>query len=559
MRHPRKHLLIGLFLLSLLLHVSGQPALQSQSGNVTALIRSIAAAGRWNDLRWPNFSDYRSDVSRFYQPSYAPAWLDKGQPTSEALAIIQVLQQAEQEGLNPEDYDGSRWDERVRTLQGQGTPEAEANFDAALTVSVMRYVSDLRIGRVNPRHLDFDYDVGPKKLDLPNFVRERLVTASDPKNALAEVEPPFAGYKATRAALRRYIQLSRQQEAEKLPTLEVPVLLPGARSDAMPRLVRFLKLVGDLPEDSPITGEDQDYSDAIVAAVKQFQNRHDLPGNGWISRETVDQMNTPLSARVEQLQLSLERWRWLPLKYAEPPIVVNLPEFYLRVVAAQGKIVLRMHVNVGDSYEHQTPVFEKMMTYLVFRPYWDMPMSIQKKEFVDAIAKDRSFVEQNNFEVVDRVGRVVPGGKISDTELQGLRSGTLRLRQKPGPLNALGLVKFIFPNDHSVYLHDNPEDVDLFSESRGDVSHGCIHVGQPAELAAWVLRGDPKWTLERVENAMHEGKDNLRVNLPKPIPVLIVYATAVVEEDGLVYFTPDLYGHDARLKAALAKGYPYPW
>jgi murein L,D-transpeptidase YcbB/YkuD len=217
-----------------------------------------------------------------------------------------------------------------------------------------------------------------------------------------------------------------------------------------------------------------------------------------------------------------------------------------------------MNVNVGAAYEHETPVFEERMSYLVFRPYWDVPPSIQRNEVVPDIEADRDYVKDNNFEVIGADGNVLTSGTISDSVLQQLRAGKLRVREKPGPSNALGLVKFIFPNSFSVYLHDTPQEKEMFAQTRRDLSHGCIHVQEPDQLAAWLLRDKPEWTLERVQRAMQTGPNNARVNLTKPIPVLIIYATAVAEEDGEVFFYPDLYGHDATLEKALAKGYPYP-
>ena len=217
-----------------------------------------------------------------------------------------------------------------------------------------------------------------------------------------------------------------------------------------------------------------------------------------------------------------------------------------------------MNVIVGKALRHETPVFDDQMTYVVFRPYWNVTPSIQRSEIVPAIQRDRNYIAKKNFEVTTQGGQVVTSGTISDEVLQQLRAGKLAVRQKPGPNNALGLVKLIFPNSYNVYLHSTPSQ-QLFSQTRRDFSHGCIRVEKPAELAAWALQGNPEWTLEKVRAAMQTGPDNVQVNLPKPIPVLILYGTAVAEEDGSIHFFDDLYGHDADLEKALAKGYPYPW
>jgi murein L,D-transpeptidase YcbB/YkuD len=197
------------------------------------------------------------------------------------------------------------------------------------------------------------------------------------------------------------------------------------------------------------------------------------------------------------------------------------------------------------------------MTYVVIRPYWNVPPSILRGEIVPAIQRDRSYIAKKGFEVTTNDGKVVTDGVISDDVLAKLKAGSLSVRQKPGPTNALGLVKLIFPNEFNVYLHSTPAQ-ELFARSRRDFSHGCIRVENPAELAAWALRSNPGWPLERVESAMKSGPDNVTVTLAKPIPVFIVYATAVTYENGEVHFYDDIYGFDASLEQALAKGYPYP-
>ena len=216
-----------------------------------------------------------------------------------------------------------------------------------------------------------------------------------------------------------------------------------------------------------------------------------------------------------------------------------------------------MRVVVGKAMRTQTPVFTREMTYVVLRPYWNVPPSILRGEIVPAIQRDRGYIARKNYEVTMQSGEVVTSGEISDEVLAQLRAGKLAVRQKPGPSNALGLVKLIFPNEHNVYLHSTPSQ-NLFRRSRRDFSHGCIRVEKPAELAAWVLRNNPDWTLEKVQQGMQGEKDNVTVNLVKRVPVFIVYGTALAYENGDVHFTDDIYGFDAKLAAVLAKGYPYP-
>ena len=515
-------------------------------------LHDAVAAGKLADLRWPDFADYRTDVQTFYESSgYAPAWSRGGQPTPQANAIIEILKQADAKGLDPEDYDASRWAARATQLS---QAEAAARFDVALTVSMMRYVSDLHVGKVNPTVVKFAIAEKNSRYDLAQFLRQDLVGGQDLKAALEQVEPQFAGYQRTLVVLRRYLELSRQDDGEQLP-VPPKALDAGSHYAGVPRLTRLLRLLGDLPAEAAVPAGDL-YQAPLVGGVKQFQERHGLTPDGRLGAPTVKQLNTPLSVRVEQLRLTLERWRWLPHEFPQPPVVVNIPEFRLRALDSGNKVVLSMNVIVGKALRHETPVFDKEMKYVVFRPYWNVPQSIQRSEIVPAIRRDRSYIAKRNYEVTTHAGQVITDGVISDEVLEQLSAGKLAVRQKPGPSNALGLVKLIFPNEYNVYLHSTPSQK-LFSQSRRDFSHGCIRVEKPDELAAWALQGRPEWTLEKVRTAMQQGKDNVQVNLPKPIPVLILYGTAVTNEDGSVHFFDDLYGHDANLKKALAKGYPF--
>jgi murein L,D-transpeptidase YcbB/YkuD len=517
----------------------------------SSLLPEIITSGRLADLRWPDFSDYRDHLRSLYEPTFSLLWIQQGRPTPQALTIIEVFEQADQNGLNPEDYDGSRWKERLTRAPQTGD---DVRFDVALSVCLMRYVSDLHIGKVNPRHFGFGLSVEGKKYDLPRFIRDRLVTGQNIKATLAEVEPPFPGYKRTLAALRHYLDISQQEDSERLP-VPPKTLEPGDRYGGLVRLTQLLRLLGDLPQDTGVPSDV--YDGALAEGVKRFQQRHGLPPDGRVGEQTLKQLNTPLSFRIRQLQLTLERWRWVPEAFPQPPIVVNIPEFRLRAYDNAGRTVLAMNVIVGKAIRHETPVFEKDMRFLVFRPYWNVPPSIQRSELVPAIRRDANYLASQNYEIVTNDAQVVTAGAVNDEVLEKLRTGRLAIRQKPGPNNALGLVKFMFPNEYHVYLHSTPSQ-QLFARSRRDFSHGCIRVERPAELAAWVLRDKPEWNLESVRTAMQGGKDDFQVNVTKPIPVLILYGTAVVDEEGKVHFFDDLYGHDAALEKVLAKGYPYP-
>jgi L,D-transpeptidase YcbB len=236
--------------------------------------------------------------------------------------------------------------------------------------------------------------------------------------------------------------------------------------------------------------------------------------------------------------------------FEEPPIIVNIPEFLLRALDAQGNPTLKMRVVVGRAMRTETPVMEQDMKYLVFWPYWNVPPSILRHELVPKTTKDPAYLQKNGYEVATYSGQVVTDGLVSEEILAQLRAGKLMVRQKPGPKNALGLIKFIFPNSNNVYLHSTPSQ-SLFAKSRRDFSHGCIRVEDPAALAELVLRNNPGWTREKIDAAFKTGKEQ-QVNLKNTIPVLIVYGTAVAPEDGTAHFFQDIYGFDKDLEKLIA-------
>ena len=311
-------------------------------------------------------------------------------------------------------------------------------------------------------------------------------------------------------------------------------IVPGDSYPGVSRLTRLLRLVGDLPADANVPADQPIYAGALVDAVKSFQRRHGRDPNGRIDTQTLADLNVPLSRRVRQMQLTLERWRWLPDTYQKAPIVVNIPEFRLRAYDKNLNIGVTMNVVVGKAYDHDTPVFSDTMQYVVFRPYWEVPYSITKAEMIPHILRDPDYLAKKGFEIVDSRQNVVSAGTVTDQMLEPTPGRQTFRPAKAGSKERLGLVKFVFPNSYSVYMHDTPA-TEFFAKSRRDFSHGCIRLERPADLAAWVLRDNPGWTPERIRAAMN-GTTTQQVNLAHPIPVLILYATVVVLEDGLVYF-----------------------
>ncbi|MGZ4826585.1 MAG: L,D-transpeptidase family protein [Terriglobales bacterium] len=519
------------------------------------ILHSLIASGRLDDLRWPDFSDYRSEVTKLYAGShFAPVWLRDGKPTAQALEMIAVLQEADHEALRAEDYDSYRWLERLAYLQRPHSTSDEMRFDVALTVCTMRYVSDLRVGRISAPSFRVRFTDAGREQDLHLFVRLRLAEANDVGAELARIEPRFAAYGKLRDGLAKYTRLAAKDDGEQLPVPQ-GMGYPGPPYPGYARLVRLLRLVGDLPESySTETGREQVYDATLMQAVRRFQKRHGLQATGYLDDATIRELNVPLSYRVEQIRLALERFRWMHYDFRRPAIVVNIPEFRLYAFDKDGKAALQMKVDVGDEFNGRTPEMDATLSSVVFRPYWYVPPHIASEEWVPFLATHRNFLASNDYEVWTSGGKRV-SSEVTATSLAEMRAGRLRIRQRPGDHNPMGAVKFVLPNPHGVYLHDIPlRDVNFIVPERL-VSHGCVHVEHPTELAAWVLRDQPGWSVKRVQAAM-QGRGELAVKVAHPLPVLIVYATATASENGDIYFFRDIYGYDASLKEALARSYP---
>jgi murein L,D-transpeptidase YcbB/YkuD len=517
-------------------------------------LRAISASGKLADLRWPNFSDDSAPVKEFYnQSGYRLAWSRGGQPTRQAIEAIGILEDADQKGLDNKDYDGTKWPERLKALQTGGASEsALVHFDVALTVSAIRYGSDLHLGKVDPKVLHKDFDPEVEKHDPGQFLWKNVVGATSVKDVLLPIEPPYPGYQRTLVALQKYLQMAKDEVPDPLPQVTKPIA-PGQEYEGTAKLISRLQFLGDLPASVTVPQGSQTYSGEVADGVKRFQTRHGLEAAGKLGTQTITELNRSMSERVNALRLTLERWRWLPHSFSQPPIVVNIPEFILRTFDAPDKPALIMRVVVGRAMRTQTPVLEEDMKYVIFWPYWNVPPSILRGEIIPKITKDPAYLQKNNFEVATYSGQAVTDGVVSEELLGQLRAGKLMVRQKPGPKNALGLIKFIFPNDQNVYLHSTPSQA-LFSEARRDFSHGCIRVEDPKALAEWVLRNNPGWTRERIEAAFKAEKEQ-QVNLINVIPVLIVYGTAIAKEDGQVYFFDDLYGYDKKLAKLFDQAY----
>jgi murein L,D-transpeptidase YcbB/YkuD len=548
------------------------PALAGQTLSASGVptLHAIVESARNADLHWPDFAPYKTEVAKLYETNgYSLLWIQNGRVRPQGLAVIKLLQNADAKGLDPEDYDGSRWKDRLlklgqeklgqekldqKKLDQKPSEQDLISFDTALTVSTMRYIRSIHCGRVNPKKFKFELDTEGKLLPLAEFIQTQVVNADNPAVEIQKLEPPFLGYRKLLELLPVYEGYANQVAGEKLPTVTKTVR-PGQTYAGVVRLGRFLQVIGDIPAGAQLNPNTTIYDGALVEGVKHYQDRHGETPTGNLDARTINELNTPPAARIRQIKLTLERWRWIPHSFPQPPVVVNLPEYRVRAMNPDGTVAFYKNVIIGKAYGHKSPVFEKEIQYVVFRPFWNVTPSIQRNEIVPHIQKDPDYIAKHNFEVVTPQGEVVTDNQVSPEVLEDIRSLHLMVRQKPGDTNSLGLVKIIFPNPDNVYLHgtDAPG---LFSPDVRDFSHGCIRVEKPADLVAWVLRNNPGWDLERVKAMMNGEKNNLQVNLVTRIPVLIVYGTATVNEENQIRFFDDIYGYDAELDKALATEHP---
>jgi murein L,D-transpeptidase YcbB/YkuD len=479
--------------------------------------------------------------------NFEPAWIDDGAPRRQMDALIRAVHAAGDEGLDPELYSASMIEARKKeaskgflTKQGFKPQEAVA-MDVWLTWLYMKYASDLADGISDLAHADPRWQIKPEAFDalahLEGALRDNRIEES--LRSLIPNHPEYAALKKTLAAYR--------EQAAKGGWPQVPSSLKlkqGQSSPLVSLVARRLAASGDYSGTVPSDGQPAAYSAELEEAVKRFQRRHGLQDDGAVGPALAAEMNIPIDARMRQIELNMERWRWLPRDLGERYVLVNVPEMRLDVWD-HGQVPVSMRVVVGKP-DTQTPIFNDQMTHIVFAPYWNIPDDIAQNETLPAALRDPAFLSRMNMEVVDASGTAVDADSVDLSN-----PGTYRFRQRPGTSNALGLVKFMFPNQFNVYLHDTPAD-SLFARASRSFSHGCVRVEKPETLAQYVLRDQPEWTPERIAEAMHAGQEQT-VKLKEPIPVYLGYWTARVTPDGIVQFRKDVYGTDRRLSAKLGE------
>jgi murein L,D-transpeptidase YcbB/YkuD len=498
----------------------------------------------------------RERIGKLYEANgYRLLWSDGAKPTAAAISLLQELRLAGERGLDSEDYPGNRLSYLLVDLIGSPHPGIEqwALFDAGLSLAGVRFLSDLHFGRIDPASVGHNLSIARIPLDI-SATLVRLSTAADVAVAVDDLEPQFSHYRLLKKELSHYRSLALEDGLNALPALPAKSLEPGEEYSGAAQLQRLLAALGDAapPPDAPAPAP-QTLSPQLDEALKHFQSRHGETPDGILGPTTFAELTRPLAERVRQIELTMERWRWMPAKLLTAPIIVNIPQYRLfafESTADSEARIRQMDVIVGKAFDStQTPVFAADMTYLIFRPYWEVPYDIALKEIVPSARTDPAVIERRRMQIVSGTGDSATVMPNTAANVELIARGTLRLRQQPGPDNSLGLVKFMLPNPYNVYLHSTPAQ-SLFAESRRDFSHGCVRVSDPVGLAQYVLRDSPEWTRDKIKAAMN-GPNPVTVTLKNRIRVFIVYGTAIATEQGDVLFFDDVYGHDARLQKAL--------
>ncbi|WP_241499084.1 L,D-transpeptidase family protein [Rufibacter ruber] len=498
----------------------------------------------------PEFKEHLSLMKLFYRErGYKFAWFKEGALVPQAFKFVEVIKQSHKEGLNPRDYLVKDLPAMFQSLEqaknDSSRHKLQEDIDVALTASYFNYASDFYRGTVDPRSMDnIEWEVKKNKIKLHKAL-QTILKERESRYPYYEFEALHPGYIRLREALKNY-RLAKQEGG--WPKIEgiAKTLKPNDSSQAVLALRhRILGKAAAQANKSTL------YDKELADAVKHFQIRHGLKPDGVVGGETLRVMNVPIEERIDQIIINMERWRWVPKRFEDKYIFVNIPEYALHV-REKGKEVLTMKVVVGKEM-HATPVFSDKLEYIVFYPFWNITPQILREEIAPAQARNPNYLASNDMELVKDIGNnqveVLPASSVDWTTVD--ENFKYRVRQRPGKKNPLGFVKFIFPNEHNVYLHDTPSD-HLFNQTERGFSHGCIRIEKPFELAQYLLKDQKKWTSSAIKAAMHGGEEKY-VNLSAKVPVYIVYFTSWVDDNGAIHFRDDLYGHDRDLELAYFK------
>jgi murein L,D-transpeptidase YcbB/YkuD len=483
-------------------------------------------------------------IELYAQREMRPLWVSLEGPGDKALTIANTLNASFDEGLNPDDYSVPA----ISRLWSSRTPSGLAQLDILLTQGLSAYLRDMAYGRAEPCLLDPQLFATARE-NVENYPGQLVLLASqapDLERFIQDQAPVHDSYRLLRTALARYRAIAARGGWPHVPP--GPSIKPGMEDPRVPAVRSLLMINGDY---SGAEDSSQLLDPELTAAVQRFQVRHNLNSDGIVGKNTLAAMNVPVAERIDQILINMELWRWLPHKLEGKQIYVNIAGFYLQARQDE-QVEFATQVIVGKVY-HKTPVFSDQIRYLEFNPFWNIPPSIARKEIVPEMLKNPAYLRENNIRMFygwDDNGQEVDPATIDWWKLGG-KINRYRLRQDPGSNNALGKVKFVFPNQHDVYLHDTPAH-ELFSRDDRAFSHGCIRVSRPLELAYYLLNGDDQsWSMERIQKILNEGRRTI-ILLKKPVPIHILYRTVTVDKDsGAVSFFKDVYGRDALLQQAL--------
>lgn len=470
---------------------------------------------------------------------FQPAWVSENGAGARAMDIADMLGRSNLHGLDHSDYRA----EEIQNLLKTKDAASLAKLDMLISMAVVEYTLDSQVGRVSPTESAKGIFIEPEA-DMPLETLIEAAWAEDPRAFLRAQAPQSFEYVRLKSAFADYRALAKSGGWNQVPESETLKLdMQGPEVEAVRR--RLMK-TGDLES----LGDDpQLFDETLENAVKHFQKRHGLDEDGAVGKMTRAAMNVPVEARLQQMILNMERRRWMPDDLGESYVFVNLADFELKVVDGP-KTIHDDRVVVGTRY-HKTPIFSDEISYIVINPYWHITPSIARNEMLPKIQEDPDYFAKKRIKVLSdwSENATILDPQQIDWQQHSRSSFPYKLRQEPGEGNALGRIKFIFPNSHNIYLHDTPAR-DLFSRSVRSFSHGCIRVYQPLELARVLLRNDPNWSAQKIEAAVASGERQI-VNLKVKIPVHLTYLTAWVNKDGTVHFRDDIYGRDAVLAEAL--------
>lgn len=529
-----------------------------QDIEINQAIQQIVSANSHPYLESHIFSSYKEIIDELYflSPQHL-LWINPQNPDKQQIdAVFQLLADAETSGLNAEYYNLSFLQQKWQQLINQEhiSDTDYAFLDTAISINLIHFLSDIHFGRINPVTLDINYNFKNQSITLIPVILEALKN-----NKVSELT------KILQPSSPTYLQLKKALlEYQNKPSGQVLMELKYVRSlrpnDISQQIVKIRQQLNLINQSTYAQPPSPVYDPVLVSKIRQFQLHHGLKEDGIIGRDTIRALNIKPYQRIQMIKLALERLRWLPKLAPSPLIMVNIPAFQLKAYHPDSKNkdktqTLNMKVIVGKSKKDKfkSPIFSANMYYLEFSPYWNIPKSITLDEILPKLQENPFYLEQNDMEIVSGFHDNETALPFTEDSFELLQSGDLMLRQRPGKGNALGKVKFIFPNNYNVYLHDTPAR-HLFRKSKRDLSHGCIRVEKPTELAHFLLQTRTGWNKKEIIEAMHLPSPK-KVRLKRAIPVIIYYSTVSIEQGNVVFYN-DIYNYDDKLAKALIKHTP---